>query len=160
MERLEPRRSSVIFHSASGPLTVIKAGGGYVMNFPARFSEPISVPPDLTEALGIVPLEVFANAFNYMVLLESASVVRTLSPDLAVIARLDRSGVIVTAPGEAKYDFVSRYFAPAKGISEAGSTARSAPRARPTRPESAWPGRRWPDARLSLSTPRPAGRQP
>jgi predicted PhzF superfamily epimerase YddE/YHI9 len=118
------------------------------------------VPPGLTEALGVVPLEVFANAFNYIVLLESAPVVRALSPDLAVIARLDRSGVIVTAPGEAKYDFVSRYFAPAKGILEAGSTARSAPKARPARPGSAWPGQRWSGMRLPLSTPRPAGRQP
>jgi hypothetical protein len=118
------------------------------------------VPPGLTEALGIVPLEVFANAFNYMVLLESAPVVRALSPDLAVIARLDRSGVIVTAPGDAKYDFVSRYFAPAKGISEAGSIARSASRAKPAKPGSAWPARRWPGMRLPLSTPRPAGRQP
>jgi predicted PhzF superfamily epimerase YddE/YHI9 len=95
------------------------------------------VPPGLTEVLGVVPLEVFANAFNYIVLPESAPVVRTLSPDLAVIARLDRSGVIVTAPGDAKYDFISRYFAPAKGIPEAGSTARSAPRAKPAKPGSA-----------------------
>jgi len=29
-----------------------------------------------------------------------------------------RSGVIVTAPGDGNYDFVSRYFAPAKGDSE------------------------------------------
>jgi predicted PhzF superfamily epimerase YddE/YHI9 len=31
---------------------------------------------------------------------------------------LDRSGVIVTASGDSNYDFVSRYFAPAKGIPE------------------------------------------
>jgi predicted PhzF superfamily epimerase YddE/YHI9 len=31
---------------------------------------------------------------------------------------LDRSGVIVTALGDGTYDFVSRYFAPAKGIPE------------------------------------------
>jgi predicted PhzF superfamily epimerase YddE/YHI9 len=31
---------------------------------------------------------------------------------------MDRPGVIVTAPGEETYDFVSRYFAPAKGIPE------------------------------------------
>jgi predicted PhzF superfamily epimerase YddE/YHI9 len=31
---------------------------------------------------------------------------------------MDRSGVIVTAPGDGAYDFVSRYFAPAKGIAE------------------------------------------
>jgi len=31
---------------------------------------------------------------------------------------MDRLGIIVTAPGEGQYDFISRYFAPAKGIPE------------------------------------------
>ncbi len=66
------------------------------------------MPPGLTEALRIVPLEVFANAFNYMVLLESAPVVRALSPDLAVTARLDRSGVIVTTPPSSHIPYRSR----------------------------------------------------
>ena len=43
---------------------------------------------------------------------------RELAPDMAAIARLDRPGVIVTAPGDGDYDFVSRYFAPAKGVPE------------------------------------------
>ena len=118
MERLELGRSRVVFHSASGPLTVSRANAGYVMDFPARPSEAVSIPVGLGEALGAVPLEVFANAFNYLALLESAEVVRGLAPDLAAIARMDRSGVIVTAPGDGTYDFVSRYFAPAKGIPE------------------------------------------
>ncbi len=118
LERLEPTRSSVIFHSASGPLPVTKLSHGYLMNFPARTSEPIATPAGLTEALGVVPLEVVANEFNYMTLLNSAAVVRALSPDLARIAKLDRSGLIVTARGDEKYDFVSRYFAPAKGVPE------------------------------------------
>lgn len=66
------------------------------------------MPPGLTEVLGVVPLEVFANAFNSRVLLESAPVVRALSPDLAVIARLDRSGVIVTAPPSSHIPYRSR----------------------------------------------------
>ena len=66
----------------------------------------------------MVPIEVVVDAFNYLALLESAQVVRELAPDMAAIARLDRSGVIVTAPGDGNYDFVSRYFAPAKGIPE------------------------------------------
>jgi predicted PhzF superfamily epimerase YddE/YHI9 len=37
---------------------------------------------------------------------------------MAATARLDRPGVIVTAPGDGEYDFVSRYFAPAKGVPE------------------------------------------
>jgi PhzF family phenazine biosynthesis protein len=118
MERLEPRRCQVVFHSASGPLTVRKAGAGYVMDFPARTSESVVAPPGLAEALGAVPIEVFANSFNYLAMLESAQVVRALSPDMAAVARIDRSGVIVTAAGDGPYDFVSRYFAPAKGVPE------------------------------------------
>jgi len=118
MERLEPGRKQVVFHTASGPLTVQRTDSGYVMNFPARPSEPVSAPAGLAEALGVVPAEVFVNAFNYMAILESARVVRGLAPDMAAIARFDRPGVIVTAAGEDGFDFISRYFAPAKGIPE------------------------------------------
>jgi PhzF family phenazine biosynthesis protein len=118
MERLEPGRDRVVFHSASGPLTVSRAGSGYVLDFPTRPSEPVATPQGLAEALGVVPLEVFANEFNYLALLASGQVLRALVPDFAAIARMDRSGVIVTAQGDGDYDFVSRYFAPAKGIAE------------------------------------------
>lgn len=123
MERLEPGRSAVVFHTASGALTVRRADAGYVMDFPARPSERVSTPRGLADALGVVPVETFVNAFNYMVLLDSALVVRGLAPDMTALARMDRPGVIVTAPGDAAsgyadYDFISRYFAPAKGIPE------------------------------------------
>ncbi len=118
MERLEPGRTSVVFHSASGPLTVNRVGSGYVMDFPARPSERITPPPGLVESLSAVPAEVFANSFNYLALFESPQVLRELAPDMTAIARLDRPGVIVTAPGDGHFDFLSRYFAPAKGIPE------------------------------------------
>lgn len=118
MERLEPGRSSVTFHSASGPLIVRRAGTGYIMDFPVRLSERVRTPPTLAAALGVAPAEVFANQFNYLALMDSAQVLRELAPDMAAIARLDRTGVIVTAPGDGDYDFISRYFAPAKGIPE------------------------------------------
>jgi PhzF family phenazine biosynthesis protein len=118
MERLEPGRREVIFHSASGPLTVKRTETGYIMNFPARPSKRVPAPPELAQALGVVPVEVSVDTNNYIVLLENDELLRTLSPDIAAIARLDRSGVIVTAPGKDPYDFVSRYFAPAKGIPE------------------------------------------
>jgi PhzF family phenazine biosynthesis protein len=118
MERLEPGRSDVVFHSASGPLRVNSTAAGYVMNFPARTSESVTPPPGLAEALGATPVEVFANTFNYMVLLENGQALRELAPDMAAIARIGRPGVIVTAPGDETYDFISRYFAPAKGIPE------------------------------------------
>ena len=118
MERLEPGRQAVVFHSASGPLPVNRVDTGYVMDFPARPSEPVPTPAGLAKALGVTPIEVFANAFNYLALLESAQILRQLAPDLAAIARMDRPGVIVTAAGDGVYDFFSRYFAPAKGVPE------------------------------------------
>jgi predicted PhzF superfamily epimerase YddE/YHI9 len=76
------------------------------------------LPQILAEAIGAVPVEVYANEYNYLAVLESEDVVRRLVPDMALISRLDRSGLIVTAAGSNGYDFVSRYFAPAKGIPE------------------------------------------
>jgi len=118
MERLDRRRSSVRFHSASGPLTVVRQGADYVMDFPARPSVPVATPPALAAALGVAPAEVWADAFNYLVVLDGPQRLRELVPDFAAIARLDRGGVIVTSVGEGGYDFLSRYFAPAKGIDE------------------------------------------
>jgi predicted PhzF superfamily epimerase YddE/YHI9 len=118
MERLEPGRSNVVFHSASGPLMVKRADAGYVMDFPVRPFEPVSTPCGLAEALGIVPIEVVVSDFNYMAVIESGQVLRALAPDMTPLARMDRGGLIVTAPGDGNYDFFSRYFAPAKGIPE------------------------------------------
>jgi predicted PhzF superfamily epimerase YddE/YHI9 len=118
MERLEPGRNNVVFYSASGPLTVTHSGVGYVMDFPSRPSLRFAATSGLAEVLGAVPLEVWVNSFNYMAVLENAQTVRGLVPDIPAIARMDRPGVIATAPGDGDYDFVSRYFAPAKGIPE------------------------------------------
>jgi PhzF family phenazine biosynthesis protein len=122
MERLEPARESVVFHTASGPLSVVRTAAGYKMNFPARPLEPVPAVTEpvaaLKTALSLMAVEIFVNSFNYMVVLEKVADLRRLTPDMAAIAKLDRPGVIVTAPGEGNYDFVSRYFAPAKGIPE------------------------------------------
>jgi PhzF family phenazine biosynthesis protein len=118
MERLEPGRTEVIFETASGPLPVRRLIGGYVLNFPARPSAPTEHPHGLAEALGAVPREVHVNQFNYMAVMGDSATVRRLAPDMAAIAGIGRPGVIVTAPGDEGYDFVSRYFAPAKGIPE------------------------------------------
>jgi PhzF family phenazine biosynthesis protein len=118
MERLEPGRERVVFGSASGPLTVTRTATGYVLDFPARYSQPAPIPPGLGEALGAEPVQLQANAYNYLAVLDQVATVRALTPDLAALAVLDRPGLIVTAADGGEYDFVSRYFAPAKGIAE------------------------------------------
>jgi len=119
MERLEPARREVVFHSASGPLAVQRGEGGYLMDFPSRPSARMDVAPrGLAQALGAPPMEVWQNEFNYLALLDNPATVRALSPDFRALAGFDRPGVIVTAQGEGEFDFTSRYFAPAKGVDE------------------------------------------
>jgi PhzF family phenazine biosynthesis protein len=119
MHRLQPERSRVVFHTKSGPLIVSKSGDGYSMDFPARALSRIAITESVVASLGVTPLELHTdNLKNYLALLDTPQRVRTLTPDLASIARLDCSGMIVTAQGDGDHDFTSRYFAPAKGIPE------------------------------------------
>ncbi len=118
LERLEPGRDGVVFDTASGPLTVDRAGSAYRMDLPARTVRAVPLPAALSAALGTTPVETAVDGGNYLALLAGADEVRSLDPDLAAIARLDRTGVVVTAAGDGPHDFVSRYFAPAKGIPE------------------------------------------
>jgi predicted PhzF superfamily epimerase YddE/YHI9 len=52
---------------------------------------------------------------------DDAEMVRRIKPDMARIAALPTFAVAITAPGshaDADVDFVSRFFAPAKGVPE------------------------------------------
>jgi PhzF family phenazine biosynthesis protein len=118
MERLEPDLRQLTFHSASGPLGVTRRGSEFVLGFPARPSARIPVAQELSDALGCLALELFVNEFNYMAVMENAAAVKTMKPDMSRIMKIDRPGVIVTAPGDDGFDIVSRYFAPRKGIPE------------------------------------------
>lgn len=118
LERLEPGRDAVTFHSASGPLAVRRSAAGYAMDFPARRCAPAEPPAGLTEALRAAPVETVWDGFNFLVQLASAETVRSLTPDLAAIARMPCAGIVVTARGDGEHDCISRYFAPAKGIPE------------------------------------------
>ncbi len=117
-ERLDPGSQRVVFRTASGPLTVERAGERFVMDFPARSPKPVEPPSGLEAALGARAVEVHHDRFNYIVVLESAATVQNLEPDHPAIVRLGAAGVVVTAPGDQGHDCVSRYFAPAKGVDE------------------------------------------
>jgi PhzF family phenazine biosynthesis protein len=118
MEKLQPGRDQVVFHSASGRLVANRTRNGYMLDFPARPSHPAVPPRHLVDALGVTPQEVFHDDFNYLALVESLEVLRGLAPDMQAIARMNGPDLIVTAPGNGQYDFYSRYFAPSIGISE------------------------------------------
>ncbi|WP_162918919.1 PhzF family phenazine biosynthesis protein [Taklimakanibacter deserti] len=74
-------------------------------------------PAELSAALGVPFMETRVNDNQYFVFLEDEAEVSKLAPDMARLMKLDRDGVIVTAPGE-NCQFVSRAFAPKEGLPE------------------------------------------
>lgn len=53
------------------------------------------------------------------VVVASAAVVRSIAPDFRRLGKIAKRGVIVTAASDAqRFDFISRFFAPAAGIDE------------------------------------------
>jgi len=116
-EELNVPEERLAFETKSGQLTVEKRGDKLVLNFPARDPGPIESDPRLLPALGgPKPVEILA-ARDYVVRYETADQVRALAPNLEALKEVDRFGFIVTAPGT-DCDFVSRFFAPAKGVPE------------------------------------------
>lgn len=106
----------VRFSSASGPLFVSRDGNRLTLDFPARPGTPILDRQPLEAALGI-QIATALQARDTLVLLDSAEQVSNFQPDLHAISQLDTFAVMITAPGD-DCDFVSRFFAPAKGVPE------------------------------------------
>ena len=114
--KLAPSEKSVEFHTKSGKLVVTRDGDLLSLDFPARPAAQCDVYPGLAEALGGKPEAILA-ARDYLVVYSSEDEVRALSPSMEALMNVDRFAVIVTAPGK-QVDFVSRFFAPAKGVPE------------------------------------------
>jgi predicted PhzF superfamily epimerase YddE/YHI9 len=104
------------FETKSGELVVRRDGDRLAMDFPARPPQVIQPDPRLVTALGGSPSEILA-ARDYLVRYRTADEVRELAPDMELLKKIDRFAFIVTAPG-GDCDFVSRFFAPAKGVPE------------------------------------------
>lgn len=112
-----PSMTHVDFHTKSGPLSVMKTGDVYQMDFPSRKAVPRARPKVLEEALGVKVQATFQSR-DLLVLLEDESEVADLHPNLPLLAEIkDCFAVIVTAKSSS-CDFVSRFFAPNAGIDE------------------------------------------
>jgi PhzF family phenazine biosynthesis protein len=118
-ERLLPFESEARFHTRSGLLRARRAGDTIEMTFPAEPCSPAEAPPALLQAIGVEPVFVGLNRFDYLVEVASEEAVRDLKPDLPILKTVPVRGVIVTARSSSSgYDFVSRFFGPRAGIDE------------------------------------------
>jgi predicted PhzF superfamily epimerase YddE/YHI9 len=115
-EELREPGEALRFDTKSGALFVRRKDGLLALDFPARPPQAVQPDPGLLPALGGGPVEILA-ARDYLVRYRSEAEVRALTPDFAGLTKLDRFGVIATAPGD-DCDFISRFFAPGQGIPE------------------------------------------
>jgi PhzF family phenazine biosynthesis protein len=126
--RLRPDAKSVRFQTRSGLLTVTREGDLLALDFPALRPKPEadeSIRKAVDSAMGTPALELW-RARDLLALLPSAAAVLALKPNMDLVARLDAFALIVTAAGdEPGVDFVSRFFAPAKGVPEDPATGSS-----------------------------------
>ncbi len=113
--RFETRRA--------GPLTVVRDGDGYAMNFPSQPAKEAPIPAALSDALGAQPESLWVD-YKWMAVFGDEAAVLGLKPDMRALAALDCEGVIATAPGAPRdgglrpVDFVSRFFGPKVGVPE------------------------------------------
>ncbi len=106
------------FFTRSGELRARRAGEWITLDFPSTPASPCAAPDGLTRALGCTPRWIGKSRFDFLCELDSESSLRALEPDMAALARIEARGVIVTARGSGRFDFVSRFFGPASGVPE------------------------------------------
>jgi predicted PhzF superfamily epimerase YddE/YHI9 len=110
---------TVRFSTRSGILKAVRRGDDIELDFPLKPVEEAAAPPGLLQGLGVSAKYVGKNQFDYLVEVESEAVLRGLAPDHKLLATLPVRGVIVTSgSSDARFDFVSRFFAPGSGIEE------------------------------------------
>ena len=116
--RLKPDETAR-FHTRSGLLTAERTQDWIELDFPATPPEPIEPPEGLSDLLGSVPRYVGRTPFDLLLELTDEEELHELMPDFAGLSRLPVRGFIVTTRSDdARYDFQSRFFAPAAGVNE------------------------------------------
>jgi PhzF family phenazine biosynthesis protein len=110
----------ILFNTRSGALKAARAGDWIQLDFPAEPAEQeMPTPVELSDALGLRLERVRRNRFDFLVEVENEEVLRSLEPEMKLLRALPVRGVIVTSRSDdAKYDFVSRFFAPGAGVDE------------------------------------------
>jgi len=107
------------FHTRSGVLRASRNGDLIELDFPMVFEEEAPLPTGLKEGLGVNPIYVGKNKFDYLIQVEDEEEVRNMDPDFNMLKKIQARGIAVTSVCESEeYDFVSRFFAPASGIDE------------------------------------------
>ena len=118
---------SLTFTTLSGDLIVTKRGEYYVMDFPEGKVTPIDFDAEILSALHLhresVQTMMYCPSPNKLLIeVDNDRLIRNLSPDFRKLTHIsqkyDVGSIIVTAKSSSDYDFISRNFAPIRGVNE------------------------------------------
>lgn len=113
------RQPTATFFTKSGVLTARSLGDRIELDFPALGQRAVEPTSPLQRGLGVPLKYVGTSGEDYLVELESEEVVRSLHPDMAILASLRARAIMITSrASSSRYDIVSRVFAPRLGIDE------------------------------------------
>ena len=111
----------IIFQSISGELTVSETENTFTLDFPileCKLADNAQYP-QLTKILGVEIEQLWLAKDRYICFLSTVEHVKYCQPDMLKLSQLPLPGLTITAKSDNnKVDFVSRYFAPAKGVNE------------------------------------------
>lgn len=118
-EGVVARNEPIRFHTKSGELICTQRDDLIELDFPTTPVSPADSSEELCLALGVTPSYVGESKYDKLVLVESEQSLRSLRPDFSRLREMPVRGVAVTsASDDLRFDFVSRFFAPAAGVDE------------------------------------------
>lgn len=108
---------NVTFHTRSGPLHCSVSAGQVTLDFPAQPVQATDAPAQMN---GLENANFWGtNGTDWLVALPLEEEVKRFQPDFEQIVNVGMRGIIVTAQSnDPRYDFISRFFAPAFGVPE------------------------------------------
>lgn len=111
---------TIEFHTLSGILKARREDSIIVLDFPKRFAKKIPTDGETERALGKYSIGQYrTDEGDILVELAHEADVKSLTPDINALLKIDARGIIVTAASSHReIDFTSRFFAPRCGVPE------------------------------------------
>lgn len=116
-EFLNYKKDTIIFQSQSGELRVKKMDNLLQMDFPKLPYTKITPVSTLLDAINVKPQEIYESTFDMMLIFADEEEVKAAQPDLKTIAKIQKRGIILSAPGH-NSDCYSRCFYPGCNVPE------------------------------------------
>ena len=115
---LNYKKDEIIFETLSGELIITFENDYYSMDLPSRMPIRSELPKVISQALNIIPKEVFKSR-DYLLVYENQDEIKDIVVSKQIFDKINlgRGGVIVTSEGK-KCDFVSRFFTSQASILE------------------------------------------